>query len=285
MPSKHIRSLFPTTTGGGGGTPTVDTPSARFSEDATAEDILKVATVHSEDATVDDSLTSVLVTNPEAATADDLFAVPLVFPAFSEDATANDVAKVVLLSVDVARSGTPDSDLMFDAYIDQLAAVAGNNFGNADLKVKGKATVTNDEQRGLLALKLTDFTSWTANNTGLTFSVKAATSSILVATTVTWTATRSAAQPFTESTVTWNAPPPAGTAVTSGTFSVATGAAQAFTFTITAAQLGACLGQWLLVTFTCASAALPDTVTVTSRDNATASNRPTFAIDNIQRGT
>lgn len=288
MPSKRIRSKAPSVSGGGGGATTLDVPSARWSEDATTDDVLASELAASpEDITADDIFRLLYVSNPENATADDAGLIPLMAPLFAEDATANDLTKCVISTVDVSRSGTPDSDKMFDGYANQLAATAGTNFGNANLQVKGVSTAPgSDAQNAYIAVDLTDLANFTAGNTGFTLTYQASQNALLAATTDTlvWTITRSATKPFTESTMTWNTKPAAGTAVSNGTNTVA-GANTVGTFTATAsaAQLGAALGQWLLITFTAATAALPNTFTIISRDQA--AQRPTWTLNYVQRGS
>lgn len=271
--------------GGGGGAVTQDVPSARWSEDGVVDDALASELVASpEDVTADDIFRLLYVTNPENATADDAALFPLILPHYAEDATGNDLAKIRFVTVDVSRSGTPDTDPMFDAYGDQLAANAATNFGNANLAVKKTAPAGSNAKTGWLAIDLTNYSGYTAGGTGLTLSFTASTTLLALTQTLAWAAARTAAKPFTESTVTWNAPPTAGTAVTSGTVAVSA-TPTLFTITVTAAQLGAALGQWLTFTFSVTDAADlgVDTVTITSRDQASA--RPTFTIDYIQRGT
>lgn len=283
MPSKGMRSKTPTVSGGGGGTPTVNTPSARWSDDADCADALGPLLVSNpEAATVDDVLAMLLVTNPEAATAGEEWNVPLMQAAWAEDASTNDLTKVRLVTVNVARSGTPDTDPLFDAYGDQVLNTT--NFGNANLQVKKSAAVGSNSKIGWLVIDLTNYSGWTASGTGLALTFRASTSLLVGNTTLAWSSQRVATKPFTESTVTYAAPPTAGTAVQSGTVDVANAAAD-FTITITAANLGACLGQWLIFIFQVTAVADlgVDTITIVSRDQA--ANRPTYSIDLIQRGT
>jgi hypothetical protein len=282
-PSKHIRSKNPAVSGGGGGTTTQNVPSARWSEDANCDDALgSVFFANPENATADDILALVLFTNPENAQIADARQVPLMAPKFSEDATVNDLTKVRLVTVDVSRTGTPDSDPMFDAYGDQ--ALGTTNFGNANLQVKKNAPAASTEKRAWLAIDLTNYTPWTAGGTGLSLTFTASTTLLALTQNMTWAASRSAAKPFVESTVTFNAPPTAGTAVDTGTVAVSA-TPTVFTITVTAANLGAALGQWLMFTFTVTDATDLgiDTVTITSRDQASA--RPTYTLDFMQRGT
>lgn len=287
MPSKRLRSKNPSVSGGGGGATTQDVPFATWGDDATTADDFRVISLLAEDATTDDAIRLLLLTNPENATADDSLTIPLMLSDYAEDATTNDLTKVIINTVDVSRSGTPDSDKMFDGYANQLAASAGTNFGNANLLVKGVSTAPgSDAENGYIVIDLTDLTNFTAGGTGFTLTYQASQNALLAATTDTlvWTLTRSATKPFTESTMTWNTKPAAGTAVSNGTNTVSgANTVGTFTATATAAQIAPALGQWLMCTFTAATAALPNTFTVISRDQA--ANRPTWTLNYIQRGT
>lgn len=282
MPSKRIRSTFPLLTGGGGGATTLNVPTSRWDENVTVDDALVLQSLLAEDFTVGDDITLLSVRTLEDINTDDSLSTPLITPAYAEDVTVNDLAKVRFVTVDVARSGTTDSNPMFDAYGDQ--ALGTTNFGNANLSVKKNTVAGATEKRGWLCVDLTNYGPWTAQNAGLTLTFQAATSLLVGTQAMTWTATWTAAKPFVESTVTFNALPTAGTAMTSGSVAVAN-IAGSFTATITAAQLQAALGNWLTFTFTVTDAADLglETVTVTSRDQA--ANRPTYTIDFLQRGT
>lgn len=281
MPSKSVHSTFPAVSGGGGGNVTVNTPSARWSEDATVDDSFSMLTRQNEDVSVDDILAFLLVTNPENANVDDAWSTFLL-NAYAEGATVNDLAILRIVNVDVARSGTPDNDPMFDAWASQLAPDA--NFGNANLLVKKNTVAEFTERQGFLAIDLTNYGNFTAGGTGLTLSVTASTTLLALVQAVAWSATRHAAKPFTESTLTWNNRPAAGTAVTNGTINVAAAPAR-FNIVVPAANLAACLGQWLLFTFTVADVLDLgiDTATIVSRDQI--ADRPTYTIDFLQRGS
>ena len=99
-----------------------------------------------------------------------------------------------------------------------------------------------------------------------------------------WVSTK----PFTESTVPWNSPPTLGTQILSSSVSVAAGGGFAsYTIGASAATMANVWGNWLLIVFTgpgAATVALLDTLTIKSRDDATAGNRPKFSLA-AQRGT
>lgn len=277
------------TAGGGSGGGGTAAPTADWAEDVTSDDSLgRVGLITPEDAVVADALAYLLAKEGEDATADDSLTFPLLAPRYAEDVNANDLTKLALISVRVGRSGTPDTDLMFDAWNDQTAPTV--NHGNSDpLAFRGITTVTpgSDEIRAYIALDLTGFAGCTAV-TGLDLVVRVNNNNALTATNATCTFTYSAAKPFTESTTTWNAPPTIGTAAGSSVQSIAAGGAFAtYTFSVTQANLANVLGNWLLCTFTGPSGAtglLRDSFQISSRDGGTDGNRPA-ATFTAQRGT
>lgn len=186
----------------------------------------------------------------------------------------DDAGRYQLTDLIVGRSGTPDTDQMSDAWVDQAAT--GVNHGNESLLVKGKTTVGSDERASYLQVDLTRVTGHSAGTAGGSLAYIASTSSILTATTLNVTFAVQAARWFTESTVTW-ATGPVQTPTSLANQSIATGAAATYTTTFTQAQLSTMLGNWVLFTFRSPTGALTDTITILSRDNATASNRPKFS--------
>jgi hypothetical protein len=292
MPSKRIRSYDPLTSGSGGGAVTLDVPTARWSEDVSAGDAPVIGSALTEDASVDDALALMLAKMNEDTSVDDAWS-QFILSAYNEDASVNDLALMRLLNVDVARTGTPDSDLMFDAWTDQTST--GTNHGNATLQCRGVTTVspTNDEQRAYLAIDLTGLAGCAVGDylpgpASFTLDIQAANSNILTATTLTCECRSVSTKPFTESTVTWASPPTLGTSLGTTTVSVAAGGGfAAYTLRFTFAQISTLPGNWMLLIFTgpsAATAALRDTFTIKSRDDATAGNRPKFSIV-FQRGT
>jgi hypothetical protein len=177
----------------------------------------------------------------------------------------------------VGRSGSPDADKWGDGWTDQ--ASTGTNHGNESLLVKGKSTALNDERRAFIAIDLTHIagSSRVAGATGdvntfLTFI--ASTSSPLTATAVDPYYSTHASRPFTESTLNWSNQPAGGTLISR--FNVQPGAAQSFNLTLSKTIIDDAIGKWLLIQFHGVSSVAPDTVTILSRDNATASNRPSL---------
>lgn len=271
-----------------------------LAEDATVDDALRLTTAssHAEDATVDDTL-SLVARLAEDATVDDAFALRSSLAedasvaddlrarfSLTEDATVNDLVRLVVAGLFVSRTATPDADFQTDAWTDQAAT--GTNNGNSNLIVKGKSTLANDERRGFLLYDLRSFTSWTAAGTGLQLTVSASNAGVLTAETVTWTASvfAAASRPFTESALTWTNQPATGTNSATGTFSVpAGGAVNTYTITVPPATVNAALGGWLMVAFTCATAATPNSVTIRSRESTPDTTKPTTALNHIQRGT
>ncbi len=192
----------------------------------------------------------------------------------TETLHARDAGAYNLTSLVVGRSGTPDADQMSDGWVDQ--ASTGTNHGNESLQCKGASTAPgSDAKIAFLQLDLTRLTGCHAGAAGATLTVRASTSNGVVATTVTFGWAVQATKWFTESSMTWATGRPIP-AQTFSTFSVATGAVATYTVTFTQAQLNTMIGNWVIFEFQTAGAAAPDTVTVLSRDDATASNRPAF---------
>lgn len=185
----------------------------------------------------------------------------------------DDAGRMTITDLIVGRSGTPDTDQMVDGWADRAAT--GVNHGNESLLVKGNSTVPGtDSRRGFLYVDLTRLSGFVSGANGASLTYIASTSSASN-TTLQIAFAAVTPQPFTESTLTWaNQPTPAFTSLNNR--QIATGAAAAYTSALTQAQLDTCLGKWLLIRFQTADAAVPPTITILSRDNATAANRPKF---------
>lgn len=274
MPSKSIHSYYPALTGGGGGAgttvPTYTYNEALHIRDARIFGWTRNEALHIRDADVFGW------TRDEALHIRDAYSLTAA-PTYDDHLRLIDAFSMQLTSLIVGRSGTPDTDQISDAYADQLAANAGTNFGNASLQAKGASTAPGSDQKiAWIQVDLTKVTGVTAGAAGGSITFKASTSNLLIATALTVGFAVQASRWFTESTMTWNTgrPTPTTTALTGP--SVATGAAASYTVTFTQAQLDTMIGKWVIFQFTTAGGALPDTVTILSRDDATASNRPSF---------
>jgi len=277
----------PGSSGGGGSTPT-----ALFLEDANVDETLNFAFKTGEDANADDLMSSLLLKTGEDVNVNDELSVMIASPRFSEDANANDLMKLIINDIDVARTGTPDSDLIFDAYVNQ--ANAATNFGNANLQVKHvSVTPGSDEKRGLIALNLTSFANMTAvdgatdqaaNPAALLLTFTASTTAVL-GQSVGLTPYLFTSSPFTESTINWNNKPTFTTTVNGGDSYSPTTTPTRFTFGIAAGDLQAALGNWIVFRFLISVVTDPgiDTITVISRDQA--ANRPLITLNYLQRGT
>lgn len=196
-------------------------------------------------------------------------------PTYNDHLRLVDAATLPVASLIVGRSGTPDTDQISDGWVDQ--ASSGTNHGNESLQAKGASTAPGSDQKiGFLQVDLTRVTGMTAGSAGGSLTFMASTSNALLATALAVGFAVQASQWFTESTMTYatGRPNPAFTSLTGP--SIAPGAAAAYTVTFTQAQLATMIGNWALFRFTTAGGAVPDTVTVLSRDNATAGNRPAF---------
>lgn len=185
----------------------------------------------------------------------------------------DDTGAYTLTDLIVGRSGTPDTDQMSDAWIDQTATTT--NHGNESIQVKGVSTAPgSDEKRGFIQLDLTRVTGHSAATAGATLTIIASHTG-LVATNLTLNFATQATRWFTESTLTWNTRP-TGSITALPAISVAAGAAASYAITISQTNLAAMLGKWVLILMQSPTAAVPPTFTILSRDNATASNRPKF---------
>lgn len=193
----------------------------------------------------------------------------------NDTAVLDDAGRYQLTDLLVGRSGTPDTDMMSDAWVDQ--ASTGTNHGNESLLIKQPSTAPgSDARRAYLQLNLTSLSGHTAGAAGATLSIVASQTGVTAASFNVQYATQ-ASRWFTESTLTW-ANRPAGTPAVLPSVSVAAGAAATYAISIAQADLAAMLGTWVLfILLNGTAAAVPPTFTVLSRDNATASNRPKFS--------
>lgn len=194
--------------------------------------------------------------------------------AYDDPLTLDDAFAMTAADLIVGRSGTPDTDQISDAWVDQAAPTV--NHGNESLQSKQPSTVPgSDDKFAYIQVDLTRVTGVTAGAAGGTLAIIASIPGILVTSLATFFAVSTS--PFiTESTLTWNnQPAPSWTAL--NVLSIAVGAAATYTVTFTQAQLATMIGKWVVFGFGSNNAvAVPVTVTILSRDNATASNRPKF---------
>lgn len=267
------------------------TATALWAEDSNVADEPVMGAVLTEDASVDDAFAYLIAKEGEDSQVDDAWS-QFILSAYAEDTNVNDLTQIQVLSVDVSRTGTPDSDMMFDAWTDQ--ASPSTNHGNESLKCKGASVAPgSDVRNAYIAIDLTALTGFTGvnllngNTQAFSITIQVANSNGLLASSMNWSLRYTTLKPFTESTVAYNAAGNLGTAVniTSGSVSVpAGGGFSAFTIGTTAALMAPAWGNWLVLFLTGANGAAPDTYTIKSRDDATTANRPTFSLA-IQRGT
>lgn len=178
-----------------------------------------------------------------------------------------------------SRSGTPDSDLFGDGWIDQAAATT--NHGNeTPLIVKGKSTLANDERRAFLKFGRTILSADFRANVGMNFVLLITNTDILSAVIVTIDVRRGA-NPFTESTLTWNTPtaggPVSGTLIKTVTESIAANSTETVAVSLTLAETDALFNAddaWTYLRITGPGAVAPVTVQIASRENATAASKP-----------
>lgn len=253
--------------------------SSTFEEESPIADEIQAHTELTETFPVSDNFQIQTSLPEDSQVADEIQSL---FTSPAEDSQVNDLTQIVISSVDVARSGTPDNDPMFDTWTDQ--AGANNNHGGELLSVKGKHTVGNNERRGYVAIDLTWASDFSAVGTGFTYTFIVSHDGIGTIN-LFYDVRRSVAKPFTESTATWNAPPALGNQIATGQIGVAAGAGSVKTITIPAVDVDPALGEWILIVFTAASFVTTNIFTILSRDHLTASERPKWALDAIQRGT
>lgn len=263
-------------------------PTALYNENADVGDALVLSPILRDDAEVGDTLALQPILTDAVQIGDDLLMLYM-DPAFEERDNVNDRCMLSVYSIRSNRSGTPDNDFVFDAYINQADAAA--NFGNVALRVK-KPVLGAGERRAYIAIDLTKFsTDWLTRDVGgaaLRFQFHGQSDNLVTNQVLGLSASRTAAKPFTESTVTWSAPPTIGTNVNLSTATVDIPPAPGITtgFGITAANLQPCIGQWLLISFFINDPLDTgvDTVVITSRDGG-GSNVPIIQELQLQRGT
>ena len=201
---------------------------------------------------------------------DETMAFDLALP---ETAQYEDAVLVALGSWQQGRSATPDADRWGDSWGEQASPNATH--GNEDLQLVGTA---NASKRPLLHFDLTGLAGLEARPGGthnllLRINNPSGTSAFNV--TCQFDVSR-IARPFDESLVTWNTMP-AHVSSFGVTISVPANSTAVRTFPISDANVNLMLGKWVYVQMICTS--LVSVLTVTSRDGATASHRPTLNLD------
>lgn len=167
-----------------------------------------------------------------------------------------------------SRSGTPDSDLWGDAYVNNAVGQTGTNFGNVDpLQLNNIATSV---RRAFIKVDLRGFSA-TATGNAHTITLRATNQNVATTATITLSAGGNVSSPFTESTITNNNAPAVPTAVVITSAAIPASTTQDVTFTLTDAQMNQLLGTWALIVLTTNSVLA--NVNVNSRENATVSNR------------
>jgi hypothetical protein len=283
MPRGRIRVSQPVTvTGGSTGGGTTAAPTGTWGEDATVGDDLAVRSALTEDATVADDL-RVASTLTEDATVDDAFRA-IIAGAYAEDATVNDLVRVNVV-IQSTPTATPDADLFGDYWADQ--ASPGTTRPTASpLQAKQTLPASSNAREGFIKIDLTRFAGFVADATAA-FAMRIAltgNTTSAVGDSVGWAVFRQVASPFTESTANYTNRPTGGTSVRTGTQALAGATDTPFNIDLTAAQLDPALGGWLYIRLTGGDATGVLTVNVYSRDDATASRRPSVPL-NLLRGT
>lgn len=249
--------------------------SPLYIENAHLRDSYSVASSMPDSAHLRDAY-SVASSQPDSVHVRDAYSLTL-NGSWGDTAHFREAGIYTLTSLRCSRTGTPDADQMSDGWVDQ--ASTGTNHGNESLQCKGASSVPGSDQKiAFLQVDLTRLSGVHAASGGGSLTFIASTSNALLATSLSVGFAVQASRWFTESTMTYatGRPTPSVTALTGP--SIATGAAASYTVTFTQAQLNTMLGNWVIFQFTTAGGAVPDTVTILSRDNATDSNRPAITL-------
>lgn len=181
------------------------------------------------------------------------------------------------------RSGTPDTDMFGDAWVDGLLANQGVNHGNETLQIDGSAAGAADHI-GFFEVDLTRFTNIAANGTLtvnfiVTIAPTATVPAVAPFATMTATFSKFAARPFTESTLTFTNKPADGTSIVTKTTNFSSiSLGTTLTFTLTSTEYGPYLSNFMMVRLTSDQLLNTGQVVLGSRDGALA-NRPFIEFD------
>lgn len=262
----------------------INVPSVEFDEDVQINDSLSLGTILTDEIEVNDQLVLGTILTDELQVNDSL--IHTIDTLYSEGNNVNDLFTASILNVNVPRTGTPDTDKMFDAYVDQ--ALPTTNFGNADLKIKKSTAVGNNEKKAILTIDLTELGDFTAGNNGAGFGFNINywhnTTNVALAQAYTVQVYAASTKPFTESTVTWDNGATVGSLIRSFGFLAPVGAPALRSALLSVSETQQAIGKWLTYVFIVDAIADTgiETVTITSRDAA--ANRPTFDLY-LKRGT
>ena len=180
-----------------------------------------------------------------------------------------------VINIKTDRTGTPDTDMQGDGWVDSTVGNTGINHGNeSPLLVSDENIIPAVTRRGLLKWDLTRFANLSAPTGGtMDFSIWGDTNIAIVAQTVEFEFSQSAASPFTESTLTWaNQPAVGGNAVTKSfaallRTNVLVPEYQEYAISLTAAEYGPYLGKWLMCRVTSATLVAVGLYNVASREH------------------
>lgn len=180
----------------------------------------------------------------------------------------------------IARSGTPDSDILGDGWTDGVAIRQGDNHGNeSPLPVAGALLLATTQYAWMKWNLTTPKFVGLANKTGGTCRVSIWSSqSLAVAQTLRLNFSVKTTNPFTESTLTWTNQPTLGTNQVTRSISVLVGATNGrYDIDFTAAEFAPFIGNWMLFRMD-SDALIASPCNVVSREG-TSGERPIISFD------
>lgn len=209
--------------------------------------------------------------------------IPTITVPLPETVRLPDAFTMRAADIRVDRSGAPDADMYSDAWVDGLLANQGVNHGNeSPLQVSDQA-VPATQRDGFMKWDLRKFGTLTAPTGGtLVLEIWAGHATAAGVNGHAIFSNKGASDPFTESTITWTNRPAVGSGVIDRSFVspfVNAGAPPAqILLSLTAAEYGSYLGNWLMVRFTSDALAVTP-LNVVSREGATTAQRPRLSLD------
>lgn len=287
MPSKHIRSWYPTVVQGSGGGGGSTSPNIVWTDPVKYRDAQVVNPKIAEALKVRDAQALV---NPKVGETMRYASVRknpavTVVAADTMHYPERGIGKVTELIV--ARSGGPDADIAGDAWTDGIPLNNGVNHGNeSPLPTSGNLLSATSQfpwfEWNLTTPKFVGLAHRAAIGTAQ-FSFFAS-QGLAVAQTLNVVLWASATKPFTESTLTFtNQPAVPGSGTVTRVFSVLVGAANGrYDINLTAAEFAPFIGNWMVIRMDSAAVAATP-INIVSREGA-AAERPRLTFD-FQIGT
>jgi hypothetical protein len=175
----------------------------------------------------------------------------------------------------VNRTGTPNTDVLTDAWVDATAINQGVNHGNeSPLPISDEAVVQVVTRRAYFRYDLTKFTPFTAPaGSSMVFRIWGDTTTAAGLQTVEARFSNSAATPFTESTLTWTNQPAVGSNPVTKSLGQLLRVSplvveyREYVFTLTAAEYSPYLGQFLMIMMSTATVVAVGVLNLASREH------------------